>query len=149
MLNQRLKNISTHQRKIGAAQLLQQGFSLLEILIAFSILAFSLTILLNIFSSGLRRALVSEEYQQAVIIAQSKLAAAGVEEALDDGTQQGEIQQKYFWSVQVQAFNLEKMGLDLEEESILPYQVTVTVEWLAGKSNRQLELTTIKLAKEQ
>ncbi|GAW86043.1 general secretion pathway protein I [Bathymodiolus platifrons methanotrophic gill symbiont] len=127
----------------------QQGFSLLEILIAFSILAFSLTILLNIFSGGLRRTMVSEEYQQAVIIAQSRLAAAGIEEPLDNGTQAGEIEGKYFWSVQVQAFNLESMGLDLEEESVLPYQVTVTVEWLAGRNNRQFELTTIKLSKEQ
>ena len=127
----------------------QQGFSLLEILIAFSILAFSLTILLNIFSGGLRRTMVSEEYQQAVIIAQSKLAAVGIEEPLDEGMQDGEIEGKYFWTVQVQAFNLEAMGLDLEEEKVLPYQVTVSVEWAAGRDKRRFELTTIKLAKEQ
>ena len=127
----------------------QQGFSLLEILIAFSILAFSLTILLNIFSSGLRRAIVSEEYQQAVIIAQSKLAAAGVEEALVNGTQEGDVEEKYFWQVQAQSFDLDAMGLDGDKQNVMPYQVTVVVEWLAGKSNRQLELTTIKLTKEQ
>jgi len=127
----------------------QQGFSLLEILIAFSILAFSLTILLNIFSSGLRRAIVSEEYQQAVIIAQSKLAAAGVEEALDNGSQEGDVDEKYFWQVQAQSFDLDAMGLDGDKQNVMPYQVTVVVEWLAGKSNRQLELTTIKLSKEQ
>jgi len=128
--------------KIGTAQ----GFSLLEILIAFSILAFSLTILLNIFSSGLRRTMVSEEYQKAVIIAQSKLAAAGVEKELDSGTQNGEVQEKYSWSVNVQAINLDVMGLD--EADVIPYQVTVTVEWQAGENNRQLELTTIKLSQE-
>ena len=146
MLNQRFKNTSIPQGKIGAAQ---GGFSLLEILIAFSILAFSITILLNIFSGGLRRTMVSEEYQQAVIIAQSKLAAAGVEEALDNGTQSGDIERKYFWSVQVEAFNLDKMGLDADNQNVVPYQVKVTVEWLAGRNNRQFELTTIKLAKEQ
>lgn len=127
----------------------QQGFSLLEILVAFSILAFSLTILLNIFSSGLRRTIVSEEYQKAVIIAQSRLAAAGVEEPLENGGQDGAAEGKYFWSVQVQAFDLDAMGLDFEDEKLLPYQVTVTVEWLAGRNNRQFELTTIKLSKEQ
>lgn len=127
----------------------QQGFSLLEILIAFSILAFSLTILLNIFSSGLRRAIVSEEYQQAVIIAQSKLAAAGVEEELVNGTQEGDVEEKYFWQVQAQSFDLDAMGLDMDKQNVMPYQVTVVVEWLAGKNNRQLELTTIKLSKEQ
>ena len=127
---------------------LQQGFSLLEILIAFSILAFSLTILLNIFSGGLRRTIVAEEYQQAVIIAQSKLAAAGVEEPLDSAAQSGEIDEKYFWSVQAQAFNMGKLGLDEDDQNVVPYQVTVTVEWFADRNNRQFELTTIKLAKE-
>ena len=127
----------------------QQGFSLLEILIAFSILAFSLTVLLNIFSGGLRRTIVAEEYQQAVIIAQSKLAAAGVEEALDNGMQSGDIEQRYFWSVQMQALNLGKLDLSSEDQDVVPYQVTARVEWLAGKNNRQFELTTIKLSKQQ
>ena len=127
----------------------QQGFSLLEILIAFSILAFSLTVLLNIFSGGLRRTIVAEEYQQAVIIAQSKLAAAGVEEALDNGMQSGDIEQRYFWSVQMQAVNLGKLDLSSEDQDVVPYQVTVRVEWSAGTNNRQFELTTIKLSKQQ
>lgn len=127
----------------------QQGFSLLEILIAFSILAFSLTVLLNIFSGGLRRTIVSEEYQQAVIIAQSKLAAAGVEEVLDNGMQSGDIEKRFFWSVQMQTLDLEKLGLDSEGQIVVPYQVTARVEWLAGRNNRQFELTTIKLAKVQ
>lgn len=125
----------------------QHGFSLLEILIAFSILAFSLSILLNIFSSGLRRTIISEEYQQAVIIAQSKLAAVGVEGELDGAEAQGKIQDKYFWSVQVQPFNVEQMGL--EEEKLLPYQVTVRVKWSEGSNDRQVKLTTLKLSTEQ
>ena len=149
MLNKRHTNTFIRQKQHGAVRGLQQGFSLLEILIAFSILAFSLTILLNIFSGGLRSTIVSEEYQQAVIIAQSRLAAAGVEEPLDNGVQSGEVEEKYFWTVQMQAFNLDKMGLDAEQQKVVPYLVTVTVEWEAGRNNRQFELTTIKLTKEQ
>lgn len=124
----------------------QHGFSLLEILVAFSILAFSLTILLNIFSSGLRRTIISEEYQQAVIIAQSKLATAGVEKELGHGRQDGVVLERYFWLLYAEPIIIEGLGEDL---NVVPYQVTVTVEWAAGKNNRQLELTTIKLAKEQ
>jgi len=125
----------------------QQGFSLLEILIAFSILAFSLSILLNIFSGGLRRTIVSEEYQQAVIIAQSKLAAAGIEKKLDSGSAQGEEQNKYFWAVQAKAINIE--GLDAEAMNLVPYQVTSRVKWSAGTVDRQVELNTIKLSKQR
>ena len=125
----------------------QQGFSLLEILIAFSILAFSLSILLNIFSSGLRRTIISEEYQQAVIIAQSKLATVGVEKELENAAGQGKVQDKYSWSVQVQPFDVGSMGLDEDSVKLAPFLVTVRVEWFAGKNNRLLELHTLKLAK--
>ncbi|BCG62432.1 MAG: general secretion pathway protein I [Methyloprofundus sp.] len=131
-------------------QHVQQGFSLLEILVAFSILALSLGIILNIFSGGLRRTIISEEYQQAVIIAQAKLAASGIETELKDEITSGQLLDKYFWRVQVQPYQL-NTELDEAAESdgdipILPYQVTVTVEWFAGKSNRQIQLTTLKLA---
>ncbi|MFZ2726568.1 MAG: type II secretion system protein [Methylococcaceae bacterium] len=43
-----------------------KGFSLLEILIAFSIMAISLTILLKIFSTGVGTAMLAEDYNNAV-----------------------------------------------------------------------------------
>lgn len=124
----------------------QQGFSLLEILIAFSILALSLGILLNIFSSGLRRSLISEEYQQAVTIAQSKLDAAGEEEILQDGESQGNIADKYFWRLNVQTLIFEEEGISPDIINVTPYKVTVIVDWEAGENNRQVELTTLKLS---
>lgn len=122
----------------------QGGFSLLEILIAFSILAFSLGILLNIFSGGLRRTLVSEEYQQAVTIAQSILAQVGIDEELQEGEKQGEVREKYQWTQSIQVFGDEE--LDPETMDITPYQVTVIVEWQAGTNNRQVELITLRLS---
>ena len=127
----------------------QQGFSLLEILIAFSILAFSLGILLNIFSGGLRRTIVSEEYQQAVIIAQSKLAAAGVETELEEAKGHGKVQDKYAWSVQVQPYDDEQIGVAAEGSSLEAFQVTVKVEWAEGKSERIVELNTLRLVKKE
>jgi len=122
----------------------QQGFSLLEILVAFSILALSLGVLLNIFSSGLRRTMISEEYQQAIIIAQSKLAIAGIELPLQTGEIQGQVGDKFIWQLTAQVYNIE--NLTAEKLAVIPFQVTVTVEWQAGENNRQVRLTTIKLA---
>lgn len=127
----------------------QLGFSLLEILIAFSILALSLGILLNIFSGGLRRAMISEEYQQAVAIAQSKLDAAGEEEILQDGEIQGSIDDKFYWRVNVQTIIFEEEGMSPDKINVTPYKVTVVVDWLAGENNRQVELTTLKLSSNQ
>ena len=57
----------------------QQGFSLLEILIAFSILALSLGILLKIFSAGVNTAIIAENYTTAVQLSESLMAKVGIE----------------------------------------------------------------------
>jgi general secretion pathway protein I len=129
---------------VNSKRQFQQGFSLLEILIAFSILALSLGVLLNIFSGGLRRSLVAEEYQQAITVAQSILAKSGVEEELKEGRKQGTIDEKYTWSESIRAF--EEDGLEPEKSGLFPYHVTVIVEWQAGDDNRHVELTTLRLS---
>lgn len=137
----RCRDFSAGNQKI----LIQQGFSLLEILVAFSILALSLGVLLSIFSGGVRRAAISEEYQRAVSIAESKLATAGVEVELQEGEMEGVIEDKYHWSLSSQLFTVEDEGLEEESLPVEPYQVTITVEWAAGKEGRQIELTTLRL----
>ena len=73
----------------------QKGFSLLEILIAFSILAISLGILLKIFSAGINTAVVSEDYTAAVQIAESLMAKTGLESPLQAGEDSGTENDKY------------------------------------------------------
>ena len=128
---------------------LQAGFSLLEILIAFSILALSLGILLNIFSGGLRRTIVSEEYQQAVIIAQAKMAAAGVELPLDEGQKQGQVLEKYNWSLIMQPLNTDDVAAASEAMGVQVYEVSSRVQWMAGDNDRLVELITLKLSKKE
>lgn len=128
---------------------LQAGFSLLEILIAFSILALSLGILLNIFSGGLRRTIVFEEYQQAVIIAQAKMAAAGVELPLDEGQKQGQVLEKYNWSLIMQPLNTDDVAAVSEAMGVQVYEVISRVQWMAGDNDRLVELITLKLSKKE
>ena len=54
-----------------ARQRHQQGFSLIEILVAFMILAMSLTVIFRIFSSGTRNVALSEDYAQAVLVTEA------------------------------------------------------------------------------
>jgi len=127
----------------------QAGFSLLEILIAFSILALSLGILLNIFSGGLRRTIVSEEYQKAVTIAQAKISAAGVEFPMDEGQKQGQSLDKFNWSLVMQPLNTDDVAAASEAMGIQVYEVISRVQWMAGDNDRQVELITLKLSKQE
>lgn len=126
----------------------QRGFSLLEILIAFSILALSLGILLKIFSGGVNTAGVAEEYTAAVQIAESLMAQTGVESPLQQGETSGLENDKYYWRVSIVPFQFMAENLDAAAMAAVLFKVKVTVNWGgdARSDGRQVELITLKLA---
>jgi general secretion pathway protein I len=126
----------------------QQGFSLLEILIAFSILALSLGILLKIFSGGVNNAVVSEDYTIAAQIAESLMAKTGTEIPLKDYQSSGDENEKYHWQLTISPYVLGGEGFDPKSQPAQLYKVGVTVTWgegEAGTDERQIQLTTLKL----
>lgn len=72
---------------------------MLEILVAFAIMAVALTLVLRIFGSGVNTAVISEEYNLAVQIAESLLARTGVETPLLAGETFGTEADKYDWRI--------------------------------------------------
>ena len=124
----------------------QQGFSLLEILIAFSILALSLGILLKIFSAGVNTAVVAEDYTAAVQIAESLMAKTGVETPLQADQASGLENEKYHWLVEVSPFEFNPENVDTTAITAVLFKVKVIVSWGDDNANdRQVELTTLKL----
>ena len=129
----------------------QRGFSLLEILVAFSILALSLGVLMQIFSGSLRNADVTRDQAQAVVLAQSLLASAGVEATLVPGESAGVMDDKFRWLLRVSSFVEEPRHAETEAmRSPLPldlWEVAVRVAW-GGDSRlpeRALTLTTLRV----
>jgi general secretion pathway protein I len=124
----------------------QKGFSLLEILIAFSILAISLGILLKIFSAGINTAVVAEDYTAAVQIAESLMAKTGLESPLQAGEDSGTENDKYEWQVLVTPYLFNPDNLDEMTITTTLFKVKVVVNWDIEKTKRrQIELTTLKL----
>ncbi|MGQ0591933.1 MAG: type IV pilus modification PilV family protein, partial [Gammaproteobacteria bacterium] len=62
-----------------------RGISLLEVLVAFAIMALALGLLLRIFGTGLRSSAAAERYSAATLWAESLMAGAGSTWPLDPG----------------------------------------------------------------
>ena len=119
---------------------------MLEILIAFSILALSLGILLKIFSAGVNTAIVAEDYTAAVQIAESLIAKTGVETALQTGQASGLENEKYHWLIEVSPFAFNPEKVDTTAITAVLFKVKVIVSWGDNNANdRQIELSTLKL----
>lgn len=117
-------------------------------LIAFSILAVSLGILLRIFSSGVTTAQVADDYTNAVQIANNLFAKTGVEKPLKIGDELGEENNFYHWRVRVSQKTFTSPELDLRDLPIQLFNVNVLVWWGddTKTDDRVLELNTVKLA---
>jgi len=132
----------------------QAGFTLIEIIVAFVLLSMVLATGFEIFSSGLRRAGDLEDYSRAVVIAQSRIAAAGAEEPLRAGQAQGESEDRHFrWTVAVAPFEDEPPAPGQPQPApgtVMLYRVDVRVDWAAADTReRSYSLSTLGLGLRQ
>lgn len=83
----------------------QQGYSLIEVIVAFALLAGALTLLLGTLSGAARQVRDSEAHSRAALYAQSLLAAQGVEAPLRPGHQGGEFEDgRFHWTLDVRPY---------------------------------------------
>ena len=126
----------------------QRGFTLVEIVVAFVLLSAVLMTGFEIFSQGLRRAGDLDDEARAIVIAQSKLAAAGTEELFKEGSSQGQSEDGRFrWTLTVQRTDEGSAGPGQPVNNAYQlYRVDVRVEWTTVDSRtRAVELATLGL----
>jgi general secretion pathway protein I len=121
-----------------------RGFSLLEVLVAFSIAALSLGVLFQIYAKGTTAAILGEEYAQAIVIAESKLAELSVAGNLDGAENSGRENDKYDWEVSVEDY-VDEEDLDFTPTLLLK-QVKITVTWNSAGKFRSVNLQSLKPA---
>ena len=129
-----------------------RGFSLLEVLVAFVILALVGTALFRLFSGALGNASAADDLSRAVLVAESVLAEAAATQPLREATQQGTVDDgRIEWTTRIAPYAAPGVNPDTERGSeSLPlrlYRVSVEVAFPAANGGRRtLALATTRIA---
>jgi general secretion pathway protein I len=134
-----------------------KGFTLLEVMVAFVVLAAALGLLLGMLSRGLHQITQSQSETEASLYAQSLLDAVGTLEPLQPGASEGNFARgRYRWRLQVdQAEDPAPPPLPADgappaqpvetDGAPLLYRVRLDVEWGAAAPAQRLHYDTLRL----
>jgi general secretion pathway protein I len=120
-----------------------RGFTLIETLVAISILAISLVVILQLFSGGLKSSRLSDEYTRGIFHAREKMDEILLAGELTEGVISGKYDDGFRWRA-------EALRLDIKEakDVKLPFRVfniNVDVMWDAAGQEKRFALSAIKL----
>jgi general secretion pathway protein I len=124
------------------------GFTLIEVVVAMAILGVALTVIIELFSGGLRLARTSAEYTKAINYARIKMEEIAVKQTMEEGIQEGEFDHTFRWQVETKKMDvlpIEK-GVDFRPPTEL-FQVKVNVLWKSGSKERSTRLETYRTIK--
>lgn len=115
----------------------QQGFSLLELLVAFVIMALSLSMLYRASGSSARAVGLAEHNQRASMVMESVLSmrdAVGPEGWQDAGDMAG-----FSWRVSSALHGASRDSVN----SVKLHEISIVVSWQEGSAHKQMELQTL------
>jgi len=133
-----MKTIATRNR--------QNGFTLLEVLVAFVLFALSFAVVMQILTSSVRNTGRSQEYTQAALWAQSVMAEVGLAEPLETGTASGSFNEKYSYSLSISEYDMSIGEGSLVSETIPVdlYLVAVEIYWGESSNPASARFSTLK-----
>jgi len=127
------------------------GFSLLEVLVAFTLLALAMGVVMQIFSRGVNGATLADRYAKATMYAESMLSSVGSETELKEGSADGKFDDDFSWALAVRAYQdpYPKDQAVIDYERLMPtqlFEVELKVSFMAeDRRERVLNLSTLRM----
>ncbi|HEX3864923.1 MAG TPA: type II secretion system protein [Stellaceae bacterium] len=121
------------------------GFSLIEVLVAFSIAAILLMVLLRSFSGNIGTSAQIDASTQATLIAESTLETLGARLPLTESDADA-VEGRYAVAASVHRYG---SAAGSAGQYLVPYELAVSVSWEDGLRRRSIALRTVRLAAAQ
>ena len=145
--------VSIRARDTAVKRSGELGFALLEILVAFVILALGLGAVLTGVAVAMRSDARTQSNRVALRLAQSRLEAVGITQALVPGLSEGQITEKYKWRQTITAIRLKADQPEVQggrpgqsaNGEMKSFWVEVTVQAADGTAAK---LAVLKLARD-
>lgn len=117
----------------------QKGFSLLEVLVAFTLLAVTLGVMMKTLSSNSRGLVIASQHSQAATLAESLISEVGVTAPLEVSSLEGQSEDGYQWHLKVEENPMETGYLKGAS-----FIVTAEISWGEARSGRRYVLSTLR-----
>jgi general secretion pathway protein I len=121
----------------------RSGFTLMETLVALSILGIALAVILELFSGGLRSARLSDDYTRAAMYGKQKMEEILSSGLLEEGTREGDLGDTFTWKTSI--FRLEPPEEEAGKTPFSIYRVEVRILWGADGGKKSFDLSTMKI----
>ena len=117
------------------------GFTLVEVVVAFTILSVALVALMQAFATGMQSLGAAKAGATAVMHARSKLDEVGQTILLENGEYTGDFEDGFAWRVRIAEIPIEDDGT-VAAPLVAPFEVEVNV---TGPQGGAVTLTTLRL----
>ncbi|KIQ96774.1 prepilin-type N-terminal cleavage/methylation domain-containing protein [Lysobacter sp. A03] len=126
----------------------QRGYTLIEVIVAFALLAMGLTLLLGTLSGATRQVRWSADAGRAALHAQSLLDTVGISEPLRVGQREGDFEDgRYRWSLSVAPWqDPALMNLPQAPGDPSLVELDLAVQWGDDGPGQQLQVRSLRLA---
>lgn len=126
----------------------QRGFTLLEVIVAFALLAAALALLLGILSNSARQVRWSDEAGRAALYAQTLIDQVGVGEPITAGQLDGEFEQgRYRWQLRIAPWRdaaIASVQSPTPMNAPRLFEVTLAMEWGDAGPGQRLQLRSLR-----
>jgi general secretion pathway protein I len=125
-----------------------KGFTLIEVVIAVAILGIGLTVIIELFSGGLRLARTSEEYTKAMNFARMKMEEITSQEKVEEGSNEGKCDDDTFrWQVRIKNADFRPVEDPDFKSPVVLFRVKVDILWKSGSKERSASIESYKACK--